>query len=118
MDSLAPSPTTAIDTAINSAPSAINTAIDSAPSAIDTTINIAPSTINTVIDTTIRNASPIDNIDDVEPTTASGLAVDHAATAVIGSVSGSTRPTSAVTGGFDMAFGLFNFHVDNDGDKG
>jgi hypothetical protein len=89
--------------------------IDSAPSAIDTAINSAPSAINTVIDTTIRNASPIDNIDGVDSTTTSGIVIDHAATAIIGTVSGSTRPTSAVTGGFNMAFRLFNFHVDNDG---
>jgi hypothetical protein len=26
-----------------------------------------------------------------------------------------TGVVSAITGGFDMAFGLFNFHMDNDG---
>jgi hypothetical protein len=34
---------------------------------------------------------------------------------IIDPTSGTAGAVSAVTGGFDMAFGLFNFHVDNDG---
>jgi hypothetical protein len=34
---------------------------------------------------------------------------------IIGLASGTTGAVSATTGGFDMAFGLFNFHVDNNG---
>jgi hypothetical protein len=34
---------------------------------------------------------------------------------IVGPTSGTTGAVSAITGGFDMAFGLFNFHVDNDG---
>jgi hypothetical protein len=46
---------------------------------------------------------------------ASGLDIDLTATAIIGPVPGSTGSASARTGGFDMAFGLFNFCVDSDG---
>jgi hypothetical protein len=60
-------------------------------------------------------ASPTVNIDGVKPTIASGLDIDLTATAIIGPVPGSTGPASARTGGFDMAFGLFNLLVDNDG---
>jgi hypothetical protein len=34
---------------------------------------------------------------------------------IVGPTSGTTGAVLAITGGFDMAFGLFNFHVDNDG---
>jgi hypothetical protein len=115
-DSPAPLPTTAID----NAPIVINTvtdaAIDSAPSDIDN----ASSVIDTIIDgvsptINIDGASPTVNINGIKPTIASGLDIDLTATAIIRPVPGSTGPASARTGGFDMAFGLFNFRVDNDG---
>jgi hypothetical protein len=34
---------------------------------------------------------------------------------IVDPTSGTTGAVSATTGGFNMAFGLFNFHVDNDG---
>jgi hypothetical protein len=118
MDSPAPSPTIAIDNAlivINTAiDTAVNTAIDSAPSAIDS----MPSAIDnasSIVDTIIDGASPIVNIDGIKPMIASGLGIDLTAAAIIGPVPGSTRPALAKTGGFDMAFGLFNFRMDNDG---
>jgi hypothetical protein len=83
-----------IDTA-----STINVGI-AVPTIIDTTppkteVDIARST---VIDT----ASP--RIADLTP-----------ATTTIDPASSPARAVSAMTRGFDMAFGLFNFHVDNDG---
>jgi hypothetical protein len=37
------------------------------------------------------------------------------AATIVGPTSGTTGAFSAITGGFDMAFGLFNFHMDDDG---
>jgi hypothetical protein len=71
--------------------------------------------VSSVIDTIIDGASPTVNIDGIKLTIASGIDIDLIATAIIGPVLGSTGPTLARTGGFDMAFGLFNFRVDNDG---
>jgi hypothetical protein len=80
-------------------PSTINVGID-VPTVIDTTspeteVDIARSTI-------IDTASP--SIADLTPAATS-----------IDPVSSPTGAVSARTGGFDMAFGLFNFRVDNDG---
>jgi hypothetical protein len=140
-DSPAPSPTTTIDTVINTAidiviKTAIDTIIDTAidtviDTAIDTVIDTA---IDTVIDTSIDavtgaaidiapsitdniigSTSPTVNVDSIKPTATLGLDIDLVAAAIIGSILGSAGPTSARTGGFDMAFGLFNFHVDDDG---
>jgi hypothetical protein len=72
---------------------AVPTIIDTTPS--DTEVDIARST---VIDTT----SP--SIADLTP-----------AATTIDPASSLTRAVSAMTVGFNMAFGLFNFHVDNDG---
>jgi hypothetical protein len=105
MDSLAPSPTTAIDNAPIVINTAIDTAVDSTPSAIDNA--------SSVIDTIINGASRTVNIDGIKPTIASELDIDLTATAIIGPVLGSTGPASAKTGGFNMAFGLFNFRVDD-----
>jgi hypothetical protein len=103
---------------------------------IDTVINIAVPTvidnnakidINSTINATIGIAVPA--IIDANP---SEPEVDIAGSTIIGTASPSTTgltpaatvvdPTSGtagvvltVTGGFDMAFGLFNFRVDNDG---
>jgi hypothetical protein len=81
---------TAVDTAVGIAVLAI---IDTIPS--ETKVNIAKSTI---IDTT----SP--SVLDLTPTAT-----------IVNTTSSPAGAISAVTGGFDMAFGLFNFHVDNDG---
>jgi hypothetical protein len=107
----------------------IDTTIDTAvgiavPTIIDTNAKID---IDTAIDTTVGIAV-LTIIDTISPETE----VDIAGSAVIDTTSPSTAdltpaaiiidPTlgtagaiSMVTGGFDMAFGLFNFHVDNDG---
>jgi hypothetical protein len=63
--------------------------------AIDTTIGIA---VPAIIDTASPRAA------DLTP-----------AATIIDATSSPTGAVSAVTGGFDMAFGLFNFHMDNDG---
>jgi hypothetical protein len=81
---------TAFDTAVGIAVPAV---IDTIPS--ETEVDIAKST---VIDTT--SPSVVD--------------LTSAAT-IIDTTSSTAGAISAVTGGFDMAFGLFNFHVDNDG---
>jgi hypothetical protein len=80
---------------------AIDTAIGIAvPNIISTTspepkVNIAGSTVT-------GTASPSDP----------GLIL---AAVIVSPASGTTGAVSVTTGGFDMAFGLFNFHVDNDG---
>jgi hypothetical protein len=79
----------AIDTAIGIAvPSVIST------TSLEPEVDIAGSTIT-------GTASPSD----------AGLIP---AAIIIDPTSGTTGAVSATTGGFDMAFGLFNFHVDND----
>jgi hypothetical protein len=105
---------------------------------IDTAVGIAVLTdtnakinIDTIIDTTIDtiagiavpaiiDANPLEpEVDIVELIiidTASLNATDLIlAATIIGPTSGTTGAVSAITGGFDMAFGLFNFHVDNNG---
>jgi hypothetical protein len=83
-----------IDSAINTAVGiAVLAIIDTNPS--KTEVDIAGSTI---IDTASPSAA------DLTP-----------ATIIIDPTSGMAGAVSVVTGGFDMAFGLFNFHVDNDG---
>jgi hypothetical protein len=47
-------------------------------------------------------------------TPSSAIELDPAAT-IVGPISGTTGAVSAITGGFDMAFGLFSFHVDGNG---
>jgi hypothetical protein len=81
--------------------SAINTAVSIAVPAI---ININPpkTKVDIAGSTVINTASP--------STTDFSLAV-----IIIDPISGTAGAVSVVTGGFDMAFGLFNFHVDNDG---
>jgi hypothetical protein len=81
---------TAIDTAIGIA---VPTVVDTIPS--ETEVDIAKST---VIDTALPS------IADLTP-----------AATIIDTTSSPAGAVSTVTGGFDMAFGLFNFHVDNDG---
>jgi hypothetical protein len=81
--------------------SAINTAIGIAVPAI-----IESNPLETEVDiaglTVIDTASP--SATDLTP-----------AAIIIDPTSGMVGAVSAVTRGFDMAFGLFNFHVDNDG---
>jgi hypothetical protein len=110
------------------------TAIDSASATINTditspTIDIASPTINIDIDaaspTTIGITSPA--VVDIASLTISTLysptvinsapmvAIDTPATAIIDPISCLTRSTTTRIGGFKMTFGLFNFHVDDDG---
>jgi hypothetical protein len=109
-DSPAPSPTTAkidIDTVIGiAAPTNVDatTKID-----IDTIVSIA---VPAVID--VNPAEPevdaVDSIviDSVSPSTANLTSAAN----IIDPTSGTTGTAS---GGYDMAFGLFNFHVDSNG---
>jgi hypothetical protein len=118
MDSPAPSPTiTDLSTSTRFDGSSSAIAVDSA-SPIDT--NIDPLTINfdTNANIDIDTASTI-NVGVAVPTiidTASPSITDLTlAVASIDPASSPARAVSARTRGFDMAFGLFNFHVDNDG---
>jgi hypothetical protein len=103
-----------IDTAIGIAAPAIidtNAKID-INSAIDTAIGIAvPTVINTIsseIEVDIAGSAIID--------TASPSATDLTPTTIIiDPTSCMAGAVSVVTEGFDMAFRLFDFHVDNDG---
>jgi hypothetical protein len=81
-------------------------------SAIDTAVGIAvPNAISTTSlepEVDIAGSTIID--------TASPSATDLIPAAIIiDPTSGTTGAVSTTTRGFDMAFGLFNFHVDNDG---
>jgi hypothetical protein len=118
-DSPAPSPTNAkidINPAIDAA------AVIAAPADIDTNAKID---INPAIETAAVIVVPaVVNTDDKIDI---DLAIDTAVGLAVPSVSGTTSPepedgvagstvtVPATAGGFDMAFGLFSFHVDNDG---
>jgi hypothetical protein len=94
------------------------------PTDIDTNAKID---IDTTIDTIVGIAVPAiieskpskPEVDIVESTiidTASPSTTDLTpAATIIGPTSGTAGAVSTVTGGFDMAFGLFNFRVDSDG---
>jgi hypothetical protein len=139
-DSPAPSPTNAkididpaIDTAIGIAvpiDADTNAKIDIDP-AIDTAVGIAMPIdadtnakidIDPAVDTAVGIVVPIytdanvdisiDIIIDITPSSATELIP---AATITGPTSGTAEAVSAITGGFDMAFGLFSFHVDNNG---
>jgi hypothetical protein len=99
----------AIDTAVGIAmpiDADTNAKIDIDP-AIDTAVGIA------VPIYTDANANiNIDTILDITPSSATELIP---AATIAGPTSGTAEAVSAITGGFDMAFGLFSFHVDNNG---
>jgi hypothetical protein len=131
-----------IDTAIDIAvptDTDTNAKIDIA-NTIDTAVGIAVPTdidtntetnIDTIIDTTIDtvagitvpaiiDANPLEPEVDIVESIVIDIASSNAtdlipAATIVGPTSGTTGAASAITGGFDMAFGLFNFHVDNDG---
>jgi hypothetical protein len=81
-------------------------------SAIDTAVGIAAPNV-------ISTTSPEPEVDITGSTTidtASPSATDLISAAIIiDPTSGMARAVLATTGGFDMAFGLFNFNMDNDG---
>jgi hypothetical protein len=79
--------------------------------AIDTAVGI---TVPNIVSTT----TPEPEVD-IAGSTVIGIASPSdpgliPAAIIVGPTSGTTEAVSAITGGFDMAFGLFNFHVDND----
>jgi hypothetical protein len=104
---------TTIDTAVGiAAPTVIdtNTKID-IDTAIDTAVGIA---VLTVIDT-ISPETEVDIAGSAIIDTALPSAADLTLAAIIiDPTLGTAGAVSTVTGGFDMAFRLFNFHVDND----
>jgi hypothetical protein len=104
----------------------INHAIDAAaviavPAVVDTNDEID---INHAIDAAAVIAVPavVDTNDKIDIDLAIDTAVGLAVSSFIGTtspepeddVAGSTITIPAIAGGFDMAFGLFNFHVNND----
>jgi hypothetical protein len=81
-------------------------------SAINTAVGIA---VPAIIDTN-PSKTEVDIVGSIVIDTASPSAADLTLTVIIiDPTSGTAGAVSAVTEGFDMAFGLFNFHVDNDG---
>jgi hypothetical protein len=103
----------------------IDTVVDIAmPTVIDTNAKID---IDTTIDTIVGIAVPaiIDaNPSEPEVDIAGSTVIDTTspsttgltpAATIVDPTSGTAGAVSTVTGGFDMAFGLFNFRVDNDG---
>jgi hypothetical protein len=81
-------------------------------SAIDTAIGIAVLTIiDTISPETEANITRSAVIDTASPSAADLTPV----AIIIDPTLGTAGAVLVVTGGFDMAFGLFNFHVDNDG---
>jgi hypothetical protein len=129
-DSPAPSPTTSkidIDTIVGiAAPTDVDTTfkidIDTivgiaAPTDVDTTSKIDIDTIAGIAVLAIVNASPmepeIDAVDSTVIDSVSPSTINLTPTAdVIDPASGTT---GIAPGGYDMAFGLFNFHVDSNG---
>jgi hypothetical protein len=111
-DSPAPSPTNAkidIDPAIDSA---VGIAV---PIDADTNAKID---IDPAIDSAVGIAVPIYTDASTEisiDTTPSSTTELVPAATIIGPTLGTTGAVSAITGGFDMAFGLFSFHVDDNG---
>jgi hypothetical protein len=80
-------------------------------STIDTAVGIAvPAIIDTIPPETEVDIAKSTVIDTTSP---SVVDLTLAAT-IIDTTSSPAGAVSAVTGGFDMAFRLFNFHVDND----
>jgi hypothetical protein len=81
-------------------------------SAIDTAIGITvPAIIDTNPPETTVDIAGLTIIDTASPSTANLTPAEI----ILDPTSGTAGAASAVTGGFDMAFGLFNFHVDSDG---
>jgi hypothetical protein len=109
-DSPAPSPTTTkidIDT-VNSTTAPTNVDV-TAKIDIDTIIGIAvPAVVDARSAEQEVDAADSIVVDNVSPNAAKSTS----ATNVIDPISGATGASS---GGYDMAFGLFNFHVDNNG---
>jgi hypothetical protein len=103
---------------IDIASSAIDIGID-IDNASPTIIGIAmPTIIDATTPTTMVDITGSTIVDTASPSivnSTSALAIDSPATATIDPVSSLTGMVSARTGGFNMAFGLFNFHVDTNG---
>jgi hypothetical protein len=118
------SPASVIDSA---SPTTIDIDIDTASSTIDIDINTAsptiagiavPTVVYTTSPTTIVNITALTAVDTASATIGEStpvFAIDPIVTTTVDPISSLTGSTSARTGGFDMAFGLFNFHVDDNG---
>jgi hypothetical protein len=121
MDSPALSPTNAKIDIVNAIDTAVGIAV---PAGIDTDAKIY---IDTTIDTVtgiavpaVIDANPLETEADIMESVVIDIASSNvtnlvpAATIVV-PTSGTTGAVLVFTEGFDMAFGLFNFHVGNDG---
>jgi hypothetical protein len=126
-DSPAPSPTTAkidIDTIVGIAVPAIadtNTKIDintavgiAAPTNVDITAKID---IDTIVGIAVVNANPTEpEVDIVDSTVVDSVSPSTAnITPAANVVDPNSGTMGAAPGGYDMAFGLFSFHVDSNG---
>jgi hypothetical protein len=79
---------------------------------IDTVADIA---VPAIIDANLLEPK-VDSVGSTVIDIASSNAADLIpAATIVGPISGTTGAVLAITGGFDMAFGLFSFHVDNNG---
>jgi hypothetical protein len=116
-DSPAPSPTNAkidIDTTIDTVIGIV------VPTVIDTNAKIDIDTVIGIAVPAIIDANPSEPEVDIAGSTVSDTASPSttgltSAATIIDPTSGTAGAVSTLTGGFDMAFGLFNFRVDNDG---
>jgi hypothetical protein len=124
-DSPAPSPTNAkidIDNTIDAVVGiVVSTDTDAdAEISIDTIIDTIIDTVAGIVVPAIIDANrlepEVDSVEsiviDIAPSNATELIP---AATIVGPTSGTTGTVSAITGGFDMAFGLFSFHADNNG---
>jgi hypothetical protein len=79
---------------------------------IDSVVDIA---VLAIIDANLLEPK-VDSVESTVIDIASSNAADLIpAATTVGPISSTTGADSAITGGFDMAFGLFSFHVDNNG---
>jgi hypothetical protein len=124
-DSPAPAPTNTkidIDNTIDTAVGiAVRTDIDTnAKINIDTIIDSAIDTVAGIAVPAIIDANPpepeVDIVESIIINTASPSTTDLTpAATIVGPTPSTAGAVSTATGGFDMAFGLFNFRVDSDG---
>jgi hypothetical protein len=104
----------AIDTAIGIAmPTVVDTnAKIGIDTAIDTAIGIAmPTVIDTILSETEIDVAKSTIINTASPS----VAILTPTATIIDTTSSLAGAVTAMTEGFDMAFGLFHFHMDNDG---
>jgi hypothetical protein len=121
-DSPAPSPTTTkigIDTTVGiAAPTNVDTAVGiAAPTNVDTTAKIDTDIIVSITAPDVINANPTGSgVDAADSTAINNVSPSAAKPTPVASVIDPVSSTAGVAPeGYDMAFGLFNFHTDSNG---